>query len=121
GDNGVSGAQDLSFVFNFFGLPRTQIYIGANGLLGFDPTNMGLTTPSDIPTAASPNGTILPYWDNLNPASAGAIYGGVVGDAPNRRFVVSWVGVTRNTSFDKMTFQALFKEGTSEIQFNYLE
>ena len=120
-DNGVTGAQDLPFEFNFFGQAKSQIYIGANGLLGFDSTNMSTTSNSDIPTAASPNGTILPYWDNLNPASAGAVYAGVVGQAPNRRFVVSWVGVVRNSTADKMTFQAILNESTGLIQFNYLE
>jgi subtilisin family serine protease len=119
-DNGVSGAQDLPFAFNFYGAARTQIYIGANGLLGFDPSNMGTTTHSDIPSATAPNGLILPYWDNLNPASSGGVYAGVVGQAPNRRYVVSWVGVTRNTSADKMTFQAALGEDGA-IQFNYLE
>ena len=121
GDNGVTGAQDLPFTFHFFGQPRTRIYIGANGLLGFDSQGMNLSTISDIPTTVFPNGVILPYWDNLNPASAGTVHAGVVGTAPNRRFVVSWVGVTRNTSFDRMTFQAVLNEGSGEIQFNYLE
>jgi subtilisin family serine protease len=121
GDNGVTGAQDLPFTFHFFGQPRTQIYIGANGLLGFDSQGMNLSTISDIPTMASPNGVILPYWDNLNPASSGTIHAGVVGTTPNRRYVVSWVGVTRNTSADRMTFQAVLNEGSGEIQFNYLE
>jgi subtilisin family serine protease len=120
-DNGVSGAQDLPFAFTFYGQPRTQIYIGANGLLGFDPANMGAIGNSDIPSVAAPNGAIMPYWDNLNPANTGAVYAGVVGDAPNRRYVVSWVGVIRNTSSDKMTFQAALSESTGAIQFNYLE
>jgi PKD repeat protein len=122
GDNGVSGAQELPFTFHFFGQPKNQIYIGANGLVGFDAQNLGTITISDIPTTASPNGVILPYWDNLNPASGGAIYAGVVGQAPNRRYVVSWVGVPRNTSSaDKMTFQAVLSETTGRVQFNYLE
>jgi subtilisin family serine protease len=122
GDNGVSGAQDLPFPFYFFGQPKTQLYIGANGLLGFDALNMSTITISDVPTSAAPNGVILPYWDNLNPASGGAIYAGLVGQAPNRRYVISWVGVPRNTSSsDKMTFQAVLSENTGRIQFNYLE
>jgi subtilisin family serine protease len=120
-DNGVTGAQDLPFSFSFFGTAQEQIYIGANGLLGFDSASMQTTSHTDIPNATSPNGTILPYWDNLNPASAGAVYAGVVGTAPNRRFVVSWVGVTRNTSSDQLTFQAVLSERTGEVQFNYQE
>ena len=120
-DNGVSGAQDLPFTFYFYGQPKTQIYIGANGLLGFDPTNMGSIGISDIPNALAPNDAILPYWDNLNPANSGAVYAGINGTAPNRRFVVSWVGVIRNSSSDKMTFQAALSEATGQIQFNYLE
>ncbi len=119
-DNGVSSAEALPFAFKFYGQTQTEIYVGANGLLGFDPANMSTTSNTDLPTAASPNGTILPYWDNLNPASVGAIYIGAVGQAPNRQFVVSWVGVTRNSSTDTITFQAVLQE-TGEIRFNYQE
>ncbi len=120
-DNGVSSAQTLPFPFNFYGQPKTQLYIGANGLIGFDPANLETTSNTDLPTAATPNGLILPYWDNLNPSSIGAVYVGSIGSPPNRRAVISWVGVARNSSSDRMTFQAVLSETTGQIQFNYQE
>jgi hypothetical protein len=43
-----------------------------------------------------------------------------VGETPHRKYVVSWVGVTRNSSIDTMTFQAVLHE-SGEIRFNYQE
>lgn len=121
-DNGSSSAITLPFAFYFYGQPKTQIYVGANGLIGFDSTtSFSATANSDIPTAASPNGAIYPYWDNLNPSTTGAVYYGVTGAAPNRRFVLSWVGVPRVSTAIYMTFQAELFETTGQIQFNYLE
>lgn len=121
-DNGVSGAQPLPFTFYFYGQAKSQIYIGANGLLGFSPANFATTSNGNIPSSSAPNDSIMPYWDNLNPAGGGAVYIGTVGTAPNRKFVASWVGVPRNTTpSDTMTFQAVLSETTGRVQFNYLE
>ena len=117
-DNGVSSLE--IFPFNFYGQTKSQIFVGANGLLGFDSVNMATTSNADIPTTGSPNGTILPYWDNLNPASLGAVWAGTIGEAPNRKFVVSWIGVVRNSSTDTLTFQAVLHE-SGQIQYNYQE
>jgi len=120
-DNSVSAAQSIGFDFDFYGETKTEIYVGSNGLLGFGTINLITTVNLDLPSAATPNGIICPYWDNLNPATAGSVYAGVIGQAPNRRFVASWVGVSRNSSSDKMTFQAVLSETTGFVQFNYLE
>jgi PKD repeat protein len=120
-DNGVSDAQPLSFVFRFYDQTFESIYVAANGVLGFN--NSGLTTTSNnsLTNSPEPKGIICPYWDNLNPGAGGAIYAGVVGDAPHRRFVASWVDVPRNSSPVPVTFQAILEEDTREIVFQYLE
>ena len=121
-DNGVSGAIPLPFTFFFYGRAYREIYVGANGLLGFDPLNMDLAGNADIPSPNPPNGLICPYWDDLNPASGGAIVVGVAGTAPRREWVASWLAVPKNSSLTtRLTFQAVLAEASQEIRFQYQE
>jgi subtilisin family serine protease len=113
-DNGVSAAQALPFEFEFYGVKRSTIYVGANGLLGFSPEGLENIDNVTMPNAAAPNGIIAPFWDNLDPSAAtgaGTIYVGTIGTAPNRRFVVSWVNVERPANPSLLnSFQAILEE-----------
>lgn len=122
-DNGVSSAQTLPFIFTFYGQSYEQLYVGANGIIGFiSSPGLAITSNLDMPKTNAPNAIICPYWDNLNPASAGSVRIGVVGEAPDRRVVVSWIGVPRNsTPSTLMTFQAVLGEEPQQILFQYLE
>ena len=120
--NGVSAAQPLPFTFTFYGQPYSTVYVAANGMLGFNPTSLGIASNTDIPNAGIPNNLIAPFWDALNPLAGSAIRVGTVGAAPNRRYVVSWVGIsTTGTRVTTVTFQALLFEGSNEILFQYLD
>ena len=120
--NGVSAAQPLPFTFTFYGQPYSTVYVAANGMLGFNPTSLGIASNTDIPNAGIPNNFIAPFWDALNPLAGSAIRVGTVGAAPNRRYVVSWVGIsTTGTRVTTVTFQALLFEGSNEILFQYLD
>ncbi|MBI3871195.1 MAG: S8 family serine peptidase [Verrucomicrobia bacterium] len=118
--NGVSDAIPLPFSFLFYGQSKTTVYMGANGLLGFDPTSLNASVNTDLPNSAAPNGIICPFWDALTPAAGTKFYAGLAGMAPNRRFVASWVGV--NTTGPKsatLTFQCVLEEGSNRILFQY--
>ncbi|MBA4147106.1 MAG: S8 family serine peptidase [Verrucomicrobia bacterium] len=119
-NDGVSPAQSLPFSFSFYGQSYDQIYISANGLIGFE--NQGLSTAvnADIPNASLPNNIIAPFWDDLNPAAAGTVYVGTTGTAPNRKAVISWVGVRHvSNPPTTFTFQAVLEEGFHRILFQY--
>ncbi len=121
-DNGLSPAQSLPFPFVYYGQSYSQIYVGANGVLGFASAGLESGSNTDLPNAALPNAVIFPYWDNLNPAGGGSVVIGATGEAPDRRVVVSWVDVPRNTSpTTLLTFQAVLHESTGNILFQYLE
>jgi hypothetical protein len=122
-NDGVSTAQTLPFSFNYYGKNYSQIYVGANGLIGF--TSAGLTNGlnGDLPSTNTPNATIYPFWDDLNPASGGQIWIGFVGASPNRKAVVSWVDVPHTITAGgqtRYTFQAILHE-TRQIAFQYLQ
>ncbi len=96
--------------------------MGSNGLLGFASDNMWSRNNRTLPNPLLPNAVICPYWGDLNPSQTGSVRLGVEGTAPNRKLVVSWVGVPRyenpNTT---LTFQVLLCETTNDIIFQYAE
>jgi subtilisin family serine protease len=119
--NDVSAAQTLPFGFQFYGQTYSLLFVGANGLLGFESSGISSAANADLPNSAAPNNMICPFWDDLNPAS-GAVRFGSVGVAPNRRAVISWVNVPPagggpQASF---TFQVVLEETSNAILFQYL-
>jgi len=120
-DDAVSGPQTIPFTFSFYGTAYTQVYVGANGLLGFASTGLSEYMNRDIPVAAAPNAVIYPYWDDLNPPAGGSVRIGTAGSYPNRKMVISWVGVPHYGSTSPLTFQVILCEVTSDIVLQYQE
>jgi subtilisin family serine protease len=123
GDDDVSSAQLLPFVFTYYGQAFSNLYIAANGMLGFGPAGMNQYINSDIPSSATPNTTMYAFWDDLNPGAGGDVRFGIIGTAPHRVAVATWLAVPHyaypiNATF---SFQALLYEGGNEIVFQYLE
>ena len=128
-DDANSAAIPLGFTFNFGGTNYTQLSISANGWLFFGGTSTTYTNTA-LP-AAGADAVLIPYWDDLNPASvATRIPYQVLGTAPNRIFVVSYLsvphycscgtGCTGNqTTALTETFQARLYETSNEIVFSY--
>jgi C1A family cysteine protease len=122
GDDDVSAAQSIPFEFRFYDKPCSLLYVSANGMVGFAPDGLTAYLNADIPNASPPNGMLCPYWDDLNPASAGSVRIGTVGTAPNRKLVVSWVGVPHwSAPGSPVTFQVVLCEGSEDIVFQYLD
>lgn len=120
-DNGVSPSQQLGFTFNYAGRAYTNLYVGANGILGFVSLNLSASGNADMPVSATPNATLCPLWDDLNPASSGQIWFGTTGTAPNRSAVVTWVDVPHKVTTGgqtRFTFQAILYENQN-IRFQY--
>lgn len=110
------------FPFTFYGESHDQIYVSANGMVGFHSGGLSQTANTSLPSTSDPNGMLCPYWDYLDPESGGTIRVGTVGSAPLRRFVVSWIEIpTRAQPAATVTFQAVIEESTQTIGFNYLD
>lgn len=119
--NGVSAALPLPFPFSFYGGTYTSVYIGANGLMGFESGGLSAAANTDLPNAALPRNSICPFWDDLSPASS-AVRWGSVGTAPNRLLVAAWVGVTGGSGPSvAFTFEVVLEETSNRILFQYLE
>lgn len=120
-DNSVSTARALPFPFWFYGNTYNAIYIGSNGLMGFNSTGLTSYTNRDLPYPYTPNAAIYPYWDNLYPVTGTSVRMGVVGSTPNRKVVVSWANIAnRYSTAVRYTFQAILCEGSNDIVFQYL-
>lgn len=117
GDDTVSGAVNLGFTFNFGGTNYTQLRIGSNGMLFFSGTSTAYTNAALPLNGASgkPNidAVMLPFWDDLHPASVGTrIMYRSFGTAPNRYFVVSYLAVPHYPAIGSYTFQVqIFENG----------
>ncbi|MBI2929695.1 MAG: S8 family serine peptidase [Verrucomicrobia bacterium] len=118
--DGVSGPQTLPFTFSFYGQGYSQLFVGANGLLGFVNQGLGTAANTDLPNGSAPNAVICPYWDDLDPGGSSSVRIGAVGTSPNRKVVVSWVGVPhRSKPPISLTFQVVLMEGSHQILFQY--
>lgn len=120
GNDGVSPAQNLPFSFTFYGQSYSRIFVGANGLLGFDSSGLAAAANTDLPNTSAPNNIICPFWDDLNPGAGGSVRIGITGTSPNRKVVVSWVAVPGAGSPPaSFSLQVWLEEGTHRIQFHY--
>jgi Subtilase family/Dockerin type I domain/Fervidolysin N-terminal prodomain len=66
-DDTYSGPYDLGFDFVYYGITYNQIYIGANGTIGFAESGMDARISRPIPTSTIPNNMLAWFWDDLNP------------------------------------------------------
>lgn len=121
GNDATSAAVVMPFNFTFYGKVYNRLYVGSNGLLGFNSTTMYTFVNGSLPAVAYPNAAIYPYWDNLNPALGGSVTVGTAGAAPSRKMVVSWTDVPHFYSSQvKLSVQAILEEATGDIVFQYL-
>jgi hypothetical protein len=106
----------LPFPVLYQGALYTTCTIGNNGGIVF-----GSTTANVGYNMVAGNG-LYPFVQDLNTANAGGgVYYEAIGNAPNRKFIVSWVDVPHfgGVSTDGATFQLIIEEASMEIYFVY--
>jgi subtilisin family serine protease len=121
-NNSISPALTLPFNFTFYGQSYSQLYVSANGLLGFLPDNLATSANTDLPNPGSPNAILAPYWDSLSPDAGGSILYGTIGSAPNRQVVVTWNNIRYASKQPvNLTFQTVLNEANHSITFQYAD
>ncbi len=107
--------MDLPFAVPFYGSTYTKATISTNGNVAFGVgTTTGVNTA--IPTTATPNGALYPFWDDLDVDAASAVYTGVVGTAPHRAYVVEWRNVSHYSDENqRLSIAALIGEDGSIV------
>lgn len=139
--NGDDDWADVSFpagfAFTFAGVSHTGVRVYSNGILAFgndvsgfhrDYTPQALPAPAGstyagCPTAAPVN-VMLPYWIDIVAGTANGTTGASVqyemlGTAPNRRFVISWVNVKLYNTTTRYNFQVALYESAAGINGNF--
>jgi hypothetical protein len=117
-DDNVRGSFDIGFDFCFYGNTYNQFFIGSNGWVGFSSGQTGSWVAGSIPNASSnfPKNAIFNPFHDINPVIGGQIKMETIGQAPNRKLIVSWCQVPyfNCTSFIN-TSQIVLHESTNFI------
>lgn len=96
-DDQYSAAIPITFPFEFYGTPYTELLISSNSYVTFDVGGAGGYSPwginNAIPNAAMPTNAIMFPYQDTNPNSGGVISYVVCGDPPNRVFIVDFFEV----------------------------
>ena len=113
---------DLPFAFTFYGTPYTAINASVNGNLQFTTTNPDYANLclNEVPAGAFGD-MVAPYWDDLDLRFYGYLETEIIGEAPNRIFVVEWDNVPPfdGAEEDGLTFEVQLFEGSNHIVFLY--
>ncbi|MFF9978317.1 S8 family serine peptidase [Streptomyces erythrochromogenes] len=112
GDN-TTERVDLPFPLPLYGKTYAQAWIGTNGTVSFGGNNTG-DINGDLPSTATPNAALYPFWDDLVVGAAGSGSGvltAVTGTAPHRSYVIEWREVSHwSAQADKFSFSAAIGE-----------
>lgn len=117
----VAGPFPIGFSFKYYENTYTQLWVGLSGIVGFNSNlNSGYAL---IPDPPYPNDMLAPWLASLqqqagNSASKVTYLAG--GTAPNRYFVVQWNQITDGLTGNTFTFQAVLRESSNAIDFQYL-
>jgi hypothetical protein len=116
----VSSADDSfeqvalsNFAFPFYGVNYTSVFVSSNGLLEFGSGN-SIFNNTRLPSQAAPAAIIAPFWDDLNPGSAGDIY--ILQEAT--RAIIQYQNVNQYGDGGSYTFQVVL-HSDGRIQFRY--
>lgn len=126
------------FTFTFAGTNYAGVRIYSNGILAFGNDVSGFHrnwTPQALPITGMslaytgcprgvPERLMLPYWIDIVAGTANSTAGASVryellGTAPNRRFVISWVNVKLFNTTTRYNFQVVLYEGTAGVNGNF--
>ena len=117
----VVAVIDLPFSFSFYGQSYTAISVSSNGNIQFNQSNSGFENECLFPKPAVDFGELIaPYWDDLDLTLYGFIETEVVGEDPNRTFVIEWEDAPSfDNPDDTVTFEIQLIESSNNIAFLY--
>jgi hypothetical protein len=123
GDDDASAVTALPFSFDYLGDTTSHFSATSNGFMQLWTSSTGSPsttfTNGSLPSTATPNGVIAPFWDDLSPNTGADIYTATLGSAGSQRFVVEWRDWSRYEGTEELTFQAHLLEATGEVELHY--
>ena len=89
-DDSYTGPINLGFDFEYYGQTYNQIYVGSNGLIGFDPVSLDARTNRPIPYVVEPNAILAWCWDDMEPENPDNPNAHVYYKSQSDRFVIQF-------------------------------
>jgi hypothetical protein len=107
----------LPFPFGLYGQSYSQVWVNTNGILVFAPESAGWHNPVEIPSVhLSPGAAVYGFWSDLVVDASASVRTGVVGSAPNRRFVVEWRNAHHVADPNaRVSFQVVLHETSNQV------
>lgn len=116
----------LPFPVGFFGDAYTELRVLGQGAITFDMNVFRWITVREMRPIPDPSGFhnfIAAWWDQIvcNNLSAGPLRTQVIGNAPNRQFVIEWERCRRYAAsgYPEATFQIRLNENGDEVEIHY--
>ncbi|MFE9257602.1 S8 family serine peptidase [Streptomyces sp. NPDC006879] len=119
GDN-TTERVELPFPVPLYGKTYPAAHISTNGVISFGGAQGG-DFNGDIPSAATPNAALYPFWDDLviGGSEDSGVFTAVTGTAPHRAFIVEWRRAAHwSAQGDRFTFAAVIGED-GRISYHY--
>ena len=107
----------LGFTFVFYGVGYTDVWTNSNGNQSFDSCNIAYG-PTPIPDGVKKLIGVL-YGDFGPDPAVNHVFVNELGEAPNRRAVMTWLDVPEFWELGSNTFQVQLFEESNAIQFGY--
>ena len=114
----------LPFEFPYFGVLYDRVRVSIGGYIAFGNDNTGAVVsaqdPSRVQSGAPADGACAPLWAGFSTMALPRTFRWTAGEAPNRRFVVSYEDVRLYSgATGAVTVQVKLHEGTGRIEFAY--
>ena len=116
----IVAAVALPFAFPFYGTAYSSANLSTNGNVQFVTADATWSNGS-LPSGASPNAAIYPYWDDLFVDTSGTgtgVFTASLGSAPNRQFVIEWRNVRYFDYGGRVDFEVILNEN-GDVQTMY--
>ena len=120
GDDQTLGPFPMGIAFPWYDDNfETQVWVCSNGWIAFSAGQGQAYTNYAIPTSATPNDVVCPYWDDLTPnANSNILY---YHDVANSRFILQYDQVPHYSTGGSYTFEAIFcSNGDIDFMYNNL-
>ena len=116
GDDAATSVA-LPSAFTFYGQTYTSVNVSTNGLLDFAAADASFTNDT-IPSGATPNLSIYPYWDDMFVDASSSVRTASL-SSPNR-FVIEWSNpYFYGDSSRRVSFEAILYLDTGRILLQY--
>ncbi len=121
-DDNYVGPFNLGFDFEYYGQTYSSVYIGSNGIIGFDEASMADRTGRPIPLDDTPNAILAWMWRDLDPTDGDNPGAHVYYQALSDKFVVTFQDYPEYQAGpgDVITAQVIIMED-GNILFQYKE